>query len=824
MYPITPTSFTRPQEAYNKMMQFQNVDAQDHYMEVHSFTDLTFSVKTQQVTQTIQATASTIKRPTQTQITSSSYNSTQYEPQLLTEQTLTQKLKDNPLQSAIQRVSAILTDSIYMNQLGDAEYAMLSDQEQYDARGQSTLPEIQALQHAKYSKGKVVSCTTSTNWNNSTIVFQAVVPQGYFESIDEETGLKDTKNEFHVLIWNIADALSPLGVLVSHTAISSIAVSQNKQGLVVSCGTVSGQVLVYDLDSTFKSFYDVIFQQNAPKNSQEAIFNARNNMTFSQSISSNSTPQYFYPSISTSVTHFHTLTITDIQWLPHDCQILRSGELQLSANPMGAIQFVSVSPDGFLKLFSLNCVDRDTTRPDLTVLVPFLTLPMASMFPQVKSLKPVSITFPDSHEPNTNFVLGDAFGNLSFSTWPAAVAGFYALEDEKKRQEKVLSREMTNEANQQLERLQTMYQDNPTKGTCISSFRYFLGAVFKLEFSKINSTMLMAAASDGIKMWVLEKNIHLQSSEMAMRGVVEEQLVLQQDFEAGENAGFVIVEQMPFVSKPYMAAQNIIEEEINLNSPFVEQNALLSHLNMNISSNQTVSDMSSMNVGDLNKRALNQPQILVKSFETDFPNYDFYEPVFSFLINEGSITACCLSQSRVGVVFIGTDRGQILVFDLLDRMYEPLITAQTTVGPVTNMHYFSQAVMSNQISTTVQTDANANFNILPEKKKQRRVDCLLVGDMHGTVHVLEIPSSLKQQKKRAGALVDEKTVHEKSRLRQQFRRCLESVVYMRYRQNVRSRQIDESKQRAIEQEEQKQEQTRQEALKEQEEKAGKKQQ
>ena len=42
---VPPTAFLRPQGEYGKPMQFQNVDAQDHYLEIHAFTDLTYSVR-----------------------------------------------------------------------------------------------------------------------------------------------------------------------------------------------------------------------------------------------------------------------------------------------------------------------------------------------------------------------------------------------------------------------------------------------------------------------------------------------------------------------------------------------------------------------------------------------------------------------------------------------------------------------------------------------------------------------------------------------------------------------------------------------------------
>jgi len=98
---------------------------------------------------------------------------------------------------------------------------------------------------------------------------------------------------------------------------------------------------------------------------------------------------------------------------------------------------VSVSPDGMIKLYSLLCFDKDPTRPDLTVLIPFLNIPAALIFPHVKQIKPLTIQFAKTTEnPSSLFIIGDIFGHVCFSTWSVAVAGCYALEDERKKLEK----------------------------------------------------------------------------------------------------------------------------------------------------------------------------------------------------------------------------------------------------------------------------------------------------------------------------------------------------------------------------------------------------
>lgn len=46
-------------------------------------------------------------------------------------------------------------------------------------------------------------------------------------------------------------------------------------------------------------------------------------------------------------------------------------------------------------------------------------------------------------------------------------------------------------------------------------------------------------------MWLLEKKIHRQTDEYAMRGLVEEQLMLQQSTKAAKEAGFIVCKQLP---------------------------------------------------------------------------------------------------------------------------------------------------------------------------------------------------------------------------------------------------------------------------------------
>ena len=60
----------------------------------------------------------------------------------------------------------------------------------------------------------------------------------------------------------------------------------------------------------------------------------------------------------------------------------------------------------------------------------------------------------------------------------------------------------------QLEKLESSAVDAPVKGSIVTGFQYFLGPVMTLEYSQTLGNLLLAAASDGVKMWLLEKKIH----------------------------------------------------------------------------------------------------------------------------------------------------------------------------------------------------------------------------------------------------------------------------------------------------------------------------
>lgn len=78
----------------------------------------------------------------------------------------------------------------------------------------------------------------------------------------------------------------------------------------------------------------------------------------------------------------------------------------------------------------------------MAVLKPFLSLPAATIYPQVRPVKPLTIQFTATDVPSSLVLVGDCFGRLCVTTWSAAVAGYYALDSERKRLEKQYMREM----------------------------------------------------------------------------------------------------------------------------------------------------------------------------------------------------------------------------------------------------------------------------------------------------------------------------------------------------------------------------------------------
>ena len=104
-----------------------------------------------------------------------------------------------------------------------------------------------------------------------------------------------------------------------------------------------------------------------------------------------------------------------------------------------------------------------------------------------------------------------------------------------------------------------------------------------------------------------------------------------------------------------------------------------------------------ISIADVNRKLGNMSGIVSRQFELDFPNYDFYTPVFNFQAKDEQVTTACLSNSAPSVLFLATDRGSVLVFDLNDRMYEPLIRVVVCQGQaITKLQYIKQAVMSLQ--------------------------------------------------------------------------------------------------------------------------------
>jgi len=818
---LVPLAFTRPQKEYRHPCQFQNVDAQDHYVELHAYTDVNFNVEVTTESVSVQAVPTVAMHPVQTVYEADVNVGVQYEPVLFDGDSLEAVKRSRDYGAFFGNVEKVLSHGLDTNVYADPENALRPDDEEYDARGQSTLPEIQALSHAKYTRGKTVSALAKADLGRLTLVFMAVAPRGWQNTLGtddassgplEEEGRHEGSsglNDYYILVWNVSDNMQPLAILLSPAPVTCMDVHPQRHGTVLLAGTKAGSVLLFDLDDSYEGLYRQLFSQNAStatSASAEAYYNGRNTMTFTQSLSRGLSPQIFYPSISSSLNYGHTDAVTCVKWLPPSSQIMRTGDLQTSASTLGALQFCTLAPDGFINVWSLQCADRDSSRSDMTVLIPFLQLPISCMFPHVHPLRPVSIVFPYTDEPSTFFTVGDAFGRLATSTWPVAVAAYDTMSQDRSKLEKSLQRNQLA-GGPSLESLETFFQDQPTKGSCISSHSYFLGSVFHMEYSPQLPNALFAAAADGCKIWLVDRSCHVQASDMAAKGVVDEQTLLQCNPVAAESSGFVVTRQIPACPQPYsldiggygsgamMGGGNLV-----LGAALTAQNALYVKVSTVVSSlgleqqGQQAGSLSSMipadqGANDLlsNRRPGNLAMPVSRSLESDFPNFDFYRPVFSYVPKEGTITAACLSQSRGGVLFMGTDKGAVAVFDLVDRMHEPLITIPICVGPVTQLLYIRQAVVSGAAAFTQQSQqaesgkgGSAPFSLLPSKARVKTRDVLLVADVHGVVHVLELPRALRA-----------KTAHERSLLRYKFRRSLEHARYVEWRKAIRQRATEE---------------------------------
>lgn len=111
------------------------------------------------------------------------------------------------------------------------------------------------------------------NVGKLTLVYMAVAPPNW-----RNTGLNEDLEAFgdngpamtfaalcdyHILVWNLADNMAPLAVLVSPHPVTSIDVHPHRNGTVILAGTYAGSLIVYDLDNAYSSIFSDIFVNNA---------------------------------------------------------------------------------------------------------------------------------------------------------------------------------------------------------------------------------------------------------------------------------------------------------------------------------------------------------------------------------------------------------------------------------------------------------------------------------------------------------------------------------------------------------------------------------
>lgn len=128
-------------------------------------------------------------------------------------------------------------------------------------------------------------------------------------------------------------------------------------------------------------------------------------------------------------------------------------------------------------------------------------------------------------------MIGDAFGNVAFSTWSCALAGYYAMDDDKRKLEKQYLREMDENTKYNMAKLENMMTDAPTRGTFVTAFKYFDSGCFNIQMvsdslaAKNNLKLMMATSAEGVKLFLFDRQMHRQTFEFAMRGISEEQII-----------------------------------------------------------------------------------------------------------------------------------------------------------------------------------------------------------------------------------------------------------------------------------------------------------
>lgn len=158
--------------------------------------------------------------------------------------------------------------------------------------------------------------------------------------------------------------------------------------------------------------------------------------------------------------------------------------------------------------------------------------------------------------------------------------------------------------------------------------------------------------------------------------------------------------------------------------------------------------------------------------------HDVDVPIFdSAVVKSGQITCGSFSPSRPGVVIVGLNDGTLNIWDFLDQSHKPALTYIVGAKPLSYIKFHDYQPHS-LVNISLQT--RVKFNLLGGGGVTHQA----VGDVDGTVHILELPYTLW---KKIGD--EEKTMNEF------WKREVSRVKYFKKRFEIREDQARKHKEK-----------------------------
>ncbi|XP_053542409.1 dynein axonemal intermediate chain 3 isoform X2 [Ictalurus punctatus] len=334
---------SRVRREFRAPVHFSDLSAMETkgaYTEYTSYQDKSFSIRKLEQDCGIQAIANTKNSSSQTTWKYPKNMWTQYGPQELSEEEKESILQSENLKNFLSSNTGRFELAIQQNNMIDVfvdEVCVLGEDSVYEGNADTHLKVYQTFTELR--KDKVISYI---NWHPTISGVIAVSVTGklsFEEKIDSSTKL--LLNPAMIIFWSFSDPIHPQLLLECPDDVLSFHFCPSDSNIIVG-GCMNGQVVLWDISGHVDRL----------QGTRSGVRTKMTNMMYFEEKQQSHAPVVRYCAVS-GIESGHRGPVTDVQWLPDNFEVSRSG-IPLENKNQISVQIVSCSPDGCVMFWDLR--------------------------------------------------------------------------------------------------------------------------------------------------------------------------------------------------------------------------------------------------------------------------------------------------------------------------------------------------------------------------------------------------------------------------------------------------------------------------------------